>query len=676
VDWYHDTSVADPYRWLENLDTAETRAWLEAQRLHASTCLHALPGHAAFRARLTALWRYPKYGVPHKAGGRVFFWGQDLAPDQEPQQQPVLYVQDTLDGPPVVVLDPNTLSPDGSAAVTHHALSPNGRLVAYALAHGGSDWQEIRVQRVDGGADYPETLRHCKYVGIAWAPDSSGFYYNRHPAPGEVADADRHHYSRIYWHTLGTDQDRDRLVHACPDAKELSFYPIATDDGAYLLLHACNGADPHDRLYYRGLDGDGPFRPLFERDDAHYSFVDNVGATFYVQTDLDAPRGRIVAVDLARPEPAHWRTVVPEGEETIAFVTMAGNALLVVYLHHACHRAVLYDLEGGVVQELALPPFTSITGLWGRRDEPALFLSWESFLSPPVIGRFDAEAGALALVRAPQIAFDGTAYETRQVFYPARDGTPIPMFLTHRKGLALDGDNPTLLYGYGGFGMQVSPAFWLSLVPWLEAGGVFAVANIRGGGEYGVAWHQAAVRERKQTSFDDFVDAAEWLLAQRYTRPARLALMGASNGGLLVATCLAQRPELFGAVICQVPVADMLRYHRFNAGQYWTAEFGNAEHDLEAFRVLRGYSPLHNVREGVAYPATLVTTAENDDRALPLHPMKLAAALQHADPRGKPHLLRVERCAGHGLGKPAWQAIEEYADILAFLFDALGLSHR
>ena len=669
VDEYHGVSVPDYYRWLEHLEVPETRTWIEEQRKTVATFFEQQSSYETVQGRLTELWQFPKYSVPFKHGTWRFFWGQDLDTQQDFQQQAVLYRQEAPEGDLQVVLDVSHLYGDGSAAITTYAVSPDGMLLAYALSHGGSDWQEIRVLHLDSGMEEEHALYWCKFPSIGWAPNNAGFFYNCYP--GETADERMlHGYNHVRFHHLGTPQSGDQLVFT-PEADEIICTPIVTEDEAYLLIHVCKSAVPDDHIFYRPIESSGSFLPLMQCANAHYRFIDNIGSTFYLETDLHASRGCIVAIDLAASERECWRLILPEQEDSIAFSTFAGEHLLVGFLHHAYHRVVLYTRDGTFVRELELPPLGSINGLSARSNEPEVFLSWESFLCPPTVYRYDIEADQLTLVHASQSNFDASRYETLQVFYPSKDGTRIPMFLTYKKGLAYNSATPTLLYAYGGFGISVTPSFWLSQLCWLERGGIFAVANIRGGGEYGEEWHRAAVRERKQTSVDDLIAGARWLIENGYTSPEHLGMMGMSNGGLLVATCLVQHPELFGAIVCQSPLTDMLRYHRFTVGRHLVAEYGNAEVNDEQFHTLLAYSPLHNVRAGIAYPATLITTAENDLRAVPAHAMKFAAALQAANISPHPVLLDIEHDGGHGVGRSVQQRIDALSKILVFLLQSL-----
>lgn len=665
---YHGTVVADPYRWLEDANSAETLAWVEAQNSVTADYLAAIPVRHNIQQRLTALWDYPKYSVPVKKGERYFF-----TKNAGLQNQSVLFMQLTLESEPAVILDPNTFSEDGTAALTNQVFSEDGVLLAYGVSSGGSDWQEIKIRQVDSGTDYPEVIRWCKFSSIAWRHDNSGFYYNRLPEPGTVPEEDSSNYSSVYWHTPGTAQSEDTLIYERPDFKELSFSPFITDDGTYLMLHVWHGTDPQNRVYFREVASNGPFIRLLDEADASYDFIGNSGTIFYFQTNLDAPRGRIIAIDIAHPERENWQELLPQQDDVIAFALMVNEQFVVTYLHDAHHQMKIFTLDGGYVRDIPLPTLGSIFGISGRPHDREMFLDFSSYLYAPSIFRYDFANDTLSLWHGAELDFDPTGYETTQVFYPSKDGTRVPMFLTYRKGLVLDGNNPVLLYGYGGFNVSVTPAFAIGTLVWLENGGVYAVANLRGGGEYGEDWHQAGVLARKQNVFDDFIAAGEWLIANKYTNTRRLAINGGSNGGLLVAACEVQRPDLFGAVVCQVPVIDMLRYHKFTVGRYWVSDYGNAEASAEDFKFLYAYSPLHNVREGVVYPPTLILAADTDDRVVPAHAKKFAATLQAANGGNNPILLRIEMKAGHGLGKPTARVIEERSDILAFLFSVFGM---
>ncbi len=671
VDTYHGIEVADPYRWLEDADSAETQAWVARQNDLTERFLARTGAREKIKARLESLTNYPRYSSPSKQGGRYFFWKNDGL-----QNQSVLYVQDTLDGEAKVVVNPNGLSADGTVAVTTAALNWDGTKLAYGLSRSGSDEQEVRIREVNWGMDLDEVLQWCRFTTIAWHHDGSGFFYSRFPDPNTVSEEDRMNYNRLYWHRLGTPQAADILTYERPDNKELSLAPVVTEDGRYLVLYLHHGTDPRNRVYYRPLESDGPFVRLLDEADARYDFLGNLGPIFYFLTNSDAPKGRIIAIDTDRPERTHWSTVIPEGDDVIDYSAWVDNQLVLVCTHDVHHRLKVFHLDGQYIRDIDLPSLGTIGSLSGRQDDPEMFFSFTSFLYPSTSFRYDFESNELRVIRQPEIDFNLNAYETKQVFCTSKDGTRVPMFITHRKGLTLDGSHPTLLYGYGGFNINIMPGFSTSTLAWLEAGGVYVQANMRGGSEYGESWHQAGMLDKKQNVFDDFIAAAEWLIENNYTRPTKLAIRGGSNGGLLVAACMLQRPHLYGAVVCQVPVTDMLRYHKFTVGRYWVPEYGNAEASKQEFDYLYAYSPLHNVKAGVGYPPILITSADTDDRVVPLHAKKFAATLQEKAVGDNPILLRVETKAGHGGGKPVSKAIDEQADIYTFLFDVLGMQSR
>lgn len=667
-DNYHGTQVADPYRWLEEANSEETRAWVAAQNTLSSAYFQASSERSSIITRLTELINFPRYTAPVQKGGHYFF-----SHNTGLQNQAVLYTQQSLEHQPTTLLDPNTWSEDGTVALTTQEYSHDGTLLAYGTSVGGSDWQEVKIRQVASGEDYPEVIRWCKFTNVAWKHDKSGFYYDRLPQPGSVPAEDQSNYRRVYWHTLGTSQEEDLLIYERPDAKELSFSSLISDDGKYLLLYVVLGTDPKNRFYYREVESSGPFIHLLDDFDASYIFLYNRGPIFYFHTNLNAPRGRIIAIDITHPERTNWREVLPEQEDVIGTVHVVHQQFIVVWKQNAHHVLKRYDLEGRFLGEIVLPALGSLAEITGEPDASEMFLHFMSFLHPPSILRYDFATNTLNLWRGPRLNFDTAQYETTQVFYTSKDGTHVPMFLTHKKGLQLDGTNPTLLYGYGGFNISLMPTFSSHNLLWLEQGGIFAQANLRGGDEYGEEWHLAGMLEKKQNVFDDFIAAAEWLIAHKYTNSTRLAINGGSNGGLLVAACMVQRPDLYGAVLCEVPVIDMLRYHKFTVGRYWIPEYGNAEQDPAHFAFMYAYSPLHNVRSGVAYPATLIMAADTDDRVVPSHAKKFAATLQTATAGPKPILLRIETKAGHGLGKPTGKVIEARGDAFAFLFEQLGM---
>ncbi len=670
ADIYHGVKVPDPYRWLEDADAHQTQAWVAQQNKLTSDFLTGVSAREKIKARLTHLLNYRRYSAPYKEGDRYFFWKNDGL-----QNQSVLYTQKTLEGKPRIVINPNLLSVDGTIAVTTTAVSKDGTLLAYALSRSGSDRRDVKIRTTDSSRDYDETLKWCKFTSIAWKHDGAGFFYNRFPDPNTVAPEDRNNYNRVYRHKLGTAQSQDQLIYERPDNKELAFAPLITEDGKFLILHVEHGTDPKNRVYYRPVQSAAPFIRLLDDADARYDFIGNTDSVFYFHSDLDAPRGRIIAIDINNPARESWREILPQTDDVIDYVALINNHFVVAYMHDVHHQLKIYNLDGSFVRKIPLPTLGRVSGLSGKQYDTEMFFSFTSFLFPSTSYRYDFLNQQLTTVHKPEIDFDPSHYKTKQVFYHSRDGTRVPMFITHKKGLKLDGGNPTLLYGYGGFNISIKPSFSVSVLNWLEQGGVYAVANLRGGGEYGEAWHQAGMLDKKQNVFDDFIAAAEWLIENKYTNPKRLAIRGGSNGGLLVAACMLQRPRLFGAVVCQVPVTDMLRYHKFTVGRYWIPEFGSAEAGPQEFKVLYAYSPLHNIKAGVEYPPILVTSAGTDDRVVPAHAKKFVATLQAKAAGKNPILLRVETKAGHGGGKPISKVINEQADIYAFLFKMLDLPY-
>ena len=670
VDVYHNTRVPDPYRWLEDTDSHATQAWVAQQNKLTSDFLTTVTARETIKTRLTHLWNYPRYSAPNKKGGRYFFWKNDGL-----QNQSVLYMQKTLESKPDIVINPNLLSEDGTVAITTTALSKDGTLLAYGLSRSGSDWQENKIRIIDSRWDYDETIKWCRFADIAWKHNNEGFFYDRYPEPNTVPPEDRINYSRVYWHKLGTPQSEDQLIYERPDNKELGFAPSITEDGKFLILHVYHGTDPKNRVYYRTVQSTSPFIRLLDNTDARYDFIGNSGSVFYFHSDLNAPRGRIIAIDTNNPARENCVETLPEQTDVIDYVAFVNNHFVVAYLHDVHHQLKIYNLDGTFVREIPLPTLGTAGGLSGKQYDTEMFFAFTSFLFPTTIFRYDFTTDQLSVFREPKIDFDPSGYETKQVFFHSKDGTRIPIFITHRKNLKLNGRNPTLLYAYGGFNISIKPYFSISALTWLQLGGVYAVANLRGGGEYGENWHKAGMLDKKQNVFDDFIAAAEWLIENKYTSPKKLAIRGGSNGGLLTAACMLQRPDLFGAVACEVPVTDMLRYHKFTVGRYWVPEYGNAQENAEQFKYLYAYSPLHNVTRGAVYPPILVTSADTDDRVVPSHAKKFVATLQ-AEAAGKnPILLRVETKAGHGRGKPMSKVIEQQADVFAFLIKTLNMPY-
>jgi len=677
VDTLHGVSVPDPYRWLEDTDSPRTRAWIEAQNRLAERFLARLPLRQPLRRRLTELWNFERYGVPFEEAGALFyFYNSGL------QNQSVLRRQPRGAANATTVLDPNRFSADGTVALTTLAVSPDGRYLAYGTSSGGSDWQEFRVRDLARGADLPDHLRWIKFSGASWTKDGRGFFYARYPEPRGATLREANRHQALYYHRVGTPQSADRLVYARPDQPEWSFAARVSHDGRYLVVSIGQGTDRRNRIHVLDLGDprrprlDERPRPLLDDFDARYEFLGNQGTVFYFRTDADAPRGRVIAVDLRRPERAAWRTVIPEGtdpHEVLQDVAMTADGFVVHVLRDAASRLRLYDRHGRRRREIPLPGLGSVTGLSARPDRSTFYFAFASFTQPPTIYRGDSRTGAIRVFRRPTFPVDPRDYVTEQVFATSKDGTRVPVFVVHRKDLTTDRPHPTILYGYGGFNIPVTPSFSVANLAWLERGGIYAVANLRGGSEYGEAWHRAGMRERKQNVFDDFLAASEHLIRLGWTEPKRLGIYGRSNGGLLVGAALTQRPERFGAAVPAVGVLDMLRFHKFTIGWAWVPEYGSAD-DPAMFPVLRAYSPYHNVRPGTCYPPTLILTGDHDDRVVPGHSFKFAAALQAAQGCANPVLIRIETRAGHGAGKPTWMQIEEEADRLAFFAWALGLA--
>jgi len=670
TDDYHGTRVADPYRWLEDANSAETKAWVDAENQVTQSYLAQIPQREAIRQRLTQLWNYERYSVPFKEGGRYFFSRNDGL-----QNQSVLYTMKSLTDTPRLLLDPNTLAADGTVALAGTAVSPDGKLLAYSTAASGSDWNEIRVRDVDTGKDLEDHIQWVKFSNTAWTRDGKGFFYSRYDEPKEATKlADVNYFQKLYYHKLGTPQEADVLVYDRPDEKEWGFHAETTDDGRYLLIQATKGTAHKYRIFYKDLSKpDSKVMPLIDNFEAAYDFIDNVGPVFYFATDRKAPRKRIVAIDVNKPSAPNWKTVVPESQQTLVSSHMVNKQLINEYLADAQSRVRITDLKGKQVREIALPGIGSVSGFGGKQGDTETFFSFTGFTTPTTIYRVDMKSGASTVFRQPTVAFNPADYETRQQFYTSRDGTKVPMFIVSKKGLKLDGSNPTYLYGYGGFNISMTPGFSPANLAWMEMGGVYVVANLRGGGEYGEAWHEAGTRLKKQNVFDDFIGAAEWLVNNKVTSPGKLAIGGGSNGGLLVGAAMTQRPELFGAAIPQVGVMDMLRFHKFTIGWAWTSDYGSSE-NADEFKALVKYSPLHNLKPGTCYPATMITTADHDDRVVPAHSFKFAATAQADQAGSNPIIIRIDTKAGHGAGKPTSKQIEEVADRWGFLTRALKMN--
>ena len=663
VEAFFGTSVADPYRWLEAPDSAETRAWIDAQGRLTDAYLDQLSTREAIQERMEALWTYERFSPPRRYGSRTFYTHNTGS-----QEHDVLFVQEN-GSPPRALLDPATLSEDGTVSLAGWTPSDDGSLLAYGLSDGGSDWRTWRVMDVATGEPLPDVLENIKFSGVTWRKDGAGFYYARYPAPdspleGALTD------QKLYHHRLGDAQSDDTLIYERPDEPEWGFGSRLSDDGDTLFVSTWRSTEDLNQLHTLDLtDPDATLTPLFEDWSAGWSVISAEGDTVWLWTNLDAPRGRIVQLSLAEPDTL--REVIPQSEQTLQRTRRVGDQLVTVSLQDAQAVMRTYSLSGEPIGEVALPGIGSVFGLSSRPGQTEAFFQFASFTTPPTTWRYDATTGLAALHREPAVDFLPDDYTIEQVRYASADGTQIPMFIIRRADLP-DGPAPTLLYGYGGFNISITPRFSVPTLTWLELGGVYAVANLRGGGEYGEAWHKAGTKTNKQNVFDDFIAAAEHLVDTGVTTPAQLAINGRSNGGLLVGATLLQRPDLFAAAIPSVGVLDMLRYHRFTIGRAWSEDYGTVD-DAEQFAALYAYSPVHNVTAGAAYPATLITTADHDDRVVPAHSYKFAAALQHGQGGPEPILIRIDTRAGHGAGRSASQQIAEFTDKWAFLVEELGM---
>ncbi len=673
VDDYHGTKVADPFRWLEDdvRESAEVRQWVEAENAVTFGYLEKIPQREAIKKRLTELWNYERASAPSKAGGVYFFRKNDGLQNQE-----VLYAQDKLDGEPRLMLDPNTWSKDGTVALSGSAPSDDGKYLAYGVAEAGSDWQTWKVLDVSTRKPLADEVKWMKYSGVTWTPDGKGFFYSRFPEPKADEKFTALTYNNmLYYHRLGSPQADDVLVYKRPDHPDWGFAAEVSEDGRWLVVTVEKGTDPRYRVLYRDLSEPLAMPvDLIEDFDNEYTFVGNDGPVFYFKTDYKAPRGRLIAIDTRKPDRKDWKEIVPEAKESLRTVTLVGNLFVADYLKDAKTQVKLFEPDGTFVREVELPGIGTAVGFGGKRSDTETFYTFSSFATPPSTYRYDLVTGKSTLLRRAKARCNPEDYEVKQVFYPSKDGTKVPMFITAKKGTKLDGSNPTLLYGYGGFDIPITPSFSVARLAWLEMGGVYAVANLRGGGEYGQEWHKAGTKLHKQNVFDDFIAAAEYLVKQGYTRPDRLAVEGRSNGGLLIGAVMTQRPDLFGVCLPGVGVMDMLRFHKFTAGRFWTDDYGSAD-NAEEFKALYAYSPYHALLKGgkKKYPATLVTTADHDDRVVPGHSFKFAAALQEMQAGDAPVLIRIETRAGHGAGKPTAKLIEETADSLAFMVKNLGM---
>lgn len=663
VDDYFGNKVSDPYRWLEDDNSAETKAWVEAQNAVTFGYLKQLPRREELKTRIQELFNFERFGTPYQRGGRYFYsYNSGL------QNQPVWFTTKDLGTKGSLLLDPNSLSTDGTVSTGTPIATEDARLAAYQVSRSGSDWQEVRVRDVATATDLPDRLEWVKFSGLSWLKDGAGFFYSRYDAPAEKEALTKvNEYQKLYFHRVGTEQAADRLVYERRDHPKWGITGGVSDDGRFLVITLTEGTDTKNRVVYQDLAQPGSsVTELLMDFDASYDFVDNDGPVFWFKTDLKAPRGRVIAIDTRNPARANWKEVIPQGEGTLAGVSAVGERLIAHYLKDARSVVKRFRLDGALESEIQLPGIGSASGFGGERSDRETFYSFTSFNIPGRVYRYDLTTGQTTLWKEPKVAFNPDDFETRQVWVTSKDGTKLPMFVSHKKGLKLDGSAAALLYGYGGFNISLTPSFSVGNLVWMEQGGIYAVPNLRGGGEYGEEWHQAGTKLLKQNVFDDFIASAEWLVKNRYTTSKRLAIHGGSNGGLLVGACLTQRPELFGACLPAVGVMDMLRFHKFTIGWAWKSDYGSSE-DPEEFKALRAYSPYHNLKPGVSYPPTLVTTADHDDRVVPAHSFKFAARLQEVHRGPNPVLIRIETKAGHGAGKPVSKQIEERADQLAFV---------
>lgn len=672
VDTYHGAKVADPYRWLENPDSEESRKWIEEENKLTFDFLSKIPERESIKARLTKLWNYEKYSTPFKEGEQYFYFKNNGL-----QNQSVLYTMKSLTDTPRVLLDPNTFSKDGTVALAGLSISDDGKLLAYGISASGSDWNEWKVLDIETGKPLEDHIKWVKFSGASWTKDNKGFLYSRFAEPNEKTKLeDANYFMKLYYHKIGTPQSEDVLVYERKDHKEWGFGGGISEDGKFLVINVSQGTDPKNRFFYKelsptGSPAEGKVIELIPDADASYNFIGNDGPLFWFITDLNAPKSKLIQIDIRKPARSEWKELIPQINETLQGVSYISDKFIASYLKDAHTQVKVFDLKGKFLSEVQLPGLGAAGGFGGKQKDTETFYSFTSFTYPSTVFRYDLTTGKSAVFKQPKVDFNPADYETRQVFFKSKDGTQVPMFITHKKGMKLDGNNPTYLYGYGGFNISLTPSFSTSLLVWMEMGGVFAQPNLRGGGEYGEDWHQAGTKLKKQNVFDDFIAAAEWLIANKYTSSPKLSIGGGSNGGLLVGACITQRPELFGAALPAVGVLDMLRYQKFTIGWAWVSDYGSSD-NADEFKALYAYSPLHNIKPGAKYPATLITTADHDDRVVPAHSFKFAATLQAAQGGDEPILIRIETKAGHGAGKPTAKVIDEQTDKWAFLKKSLN----
>ncbi|MES2177100.1 MAG: prolyl oligopeptidase family serine peptidase [Gemmatimonadota bacterium] len=666
TDNYFGTVVADPYRWLEDQNSKEVERWVDAENKATFSYLEKIPFRSMFRAELTKLYNVPRVSVPFRVAGKLYY-----SKNTGLQNQSVVFEQASLNGTPRKLIDPNTLFADGSTQLAGYVPSPDGKYFAYSLSVGGSDWSEVHIKRLSDIRELADTVHWVKYSGTAWTEDGKGFFYTRYPTPNKDSVLTAKAINgKIYYHTVGTPDSKDRMIYERPDRPDWYLGASLSEDGRFLSITMNHGTEPNNLLYVADLkegkhpDLRAPIVPVYTGNDAEYYPLGSVGDTIIMQTTANAPKRKVVSFVLSDTSRAHWRTVVPEGKDVLETSTLAGRRVITQTLEDVKSRLRMFEIDGRSAGDIELPGIGTVGALSSRNDTPELFYAYTSFLTPSTVYRFDFKTGASTAFQRPRVPFDAAPFETMQVFYTSKDGTRVPMFITAKKGLTLDGSHPTVLYAYGGFNISNTPGFSSNIAVWLQHGGVYALANLRGGGEYGDAWHRAGMLEKKQNVFDDFIAAAEYLVKEKYTSPSHLAIHGYSNGGLLVGAVQEQRPDLFAVAYPGAGVMDMLRYDKFSAGIGWVAEYGSSS-DSSQFKTIYKYSPVHNVKPGVCYPATIVTTADHDDRVVPGHSYKFAAAIQAAQACDRPTLLRVETKTSHGY-MPTDKRIAQAADIWSF----------
>lgn len=669
VDVYFGQEVPDPYQWLEDDNSDETAEWVAAQNKITNEYLARIPFRDELNARLTEIWNYPKYGVPFKRGGKYFFFKNDGI-----QNQSVLYVQSALDEEPTVMLDPNKLSEDGTVALASMSITKDGKYLAYSTASGGSDWNEIYVMEVESRKMLDDHINWVKFSGISWKGE--GFFYSAYDEPKEGDElSGQNRFHKVYYHKLGTSQSEDKIIFQDKENALRNFYAYLTEDQKYVMVSESESTSGNALYIAEAKDVNNlKFKKIADGFEYDYSVVDHIKDQIILRTNQDAPKGKLVLVDFNNPGPDKWESFLDEKENVLESVGIYGGQLFTEYLEDASSKAYFYDLKGNYLSELKLPAIGTLFGFNGKKDETTAFYGFTSFTFPSSVYKYDMETGVSEVYKTSEVDFDPEAYETRQVFYDSKDGTKVPMFIVNKKGIELDGNNPTLLYGYGGFNVNLTPSFSISRASFIEQGGIYVMVNLRGGGEYGEEWHEAGMKMEKQNVFDDFIYAAKWLIQNKYTSSEKLAIIGGSNGGLLVGACMTQQPDLFRVAIPIVGVMDMLKYQNFTIGWAWASDYGTSADSEEMFKYLYGYSPLHNIKKGINYPATLAITADHDDRVVPAHTFKFMSTLQENDGGKYPVLARIESKAGHGAGKPTTKQIEESTDMYSFIMYNLGMN--